>query len=338
MSSREPSAVIFGCAGPRLSAAERDFFRDADPLGFILFQRNCQAPAQLRALVAALRAAVGRAEAPVLIDQEGGRVARLKPPHWPAYPAAAELAALGGERAREAVRSGARLIAEDLANLGITVDCLPVLDLPMGGADKVIGDRAYGDSAATVAALGRAACDGLLDGGILPVIKHIPGHGRAMVDTHHALPRVEAPRALLESSDFAPFRALADMPLAMTAHIVYTAIDPERPATLSRRVIDEVIRASIGFDGVLLTDDLSMRALHGSFAERVRGALAAGCDVVLHCNGDMAEMKQVAAAVAPLAPAARRRLDRAEARRGAPQPIDRQALAARFQALVAGEA
>lgn len=335
--SQAPRAAIFGCAGARLSESERDFFRAADPLGFILFQRNCETPEQVRALVAALRSAVGRDDALVLIDQEGGRVQRLKPPHWPAYPAAARLAALG-ERAGEAVWLGARLIADDLAQLAITVDCLPVLDIPVGGADPVIGDRAYGTEPARVASLGHAACDGLLAGGVLPVVKHIPGHGRATVDSHHALPRVEAPRALLEASDFVPFRALADMPLAMTAHIVYTAIDAEHPATLSRRVIDEVIRSSIGFDGMLLTDDLSMRALGGGFAERVTLALDAGCDVVLHCNGDMAEMAEIAGAARPLSAAARARLDRAQARRGAAAPIERAALEARFQALAAGAA
>jgi beta-N-acetylhexosaminidase len=339
LSSREPRAVIFGCAGPALTAEERRFFRDADPLGFILFQRNCASPDQVRALVADLRDAVGRADAPVLTDQEGGRVARLKPPHWPAYPAAAALAALGGAAAREAVWLGARLIADDLIRLGITVDCLPVLDIPVPGADAVIGDRAYGDSAAVVAELGRAACEGLLAGGVLPVIKHIPGHGRATVDSHHRLPRVDAPRDLLEASDFAPFRALADMPWAMTAHIVYDAIDPARPATMSQPVIAEVIRASIGFAGVLVSDDLSMRALGGSYAERAAGALAAGCDVVLHCNGNRDEMIEIAGAVSPLSPAARRRFDRGQAKRNAAvEPIDRRALEERFQALVAGEA
>jgi beta-N-acetylhexosaminidase len=338
LSSHEPSAVVFGCAGPVLSEVERDFFRAVDPCGFILFQRNCQTPAQVRTLVGALREAVGRAQAPVLIDQEGGRVARLKPPHWPAYPAAAALASLGGERAREAVRLGARLIADDLAGLGITVDCFPVLDILLPATDKAIGDRAYGDSAATVAALGRAACEGMLAGGVLPVIKHIPGYGRTTVDPHHALPLVTASRAALEARDFVPFRNLADMPLAMTAHIVYTAIDADRPATLSRRVIEDVIRAGIGFDGLLLTDDLSMRALGGSVAERAAGALGAGCDVILHCNGDMTEMTAVAGAVAPLTAAARARLDRAEARRTAPQPIDRPAVEAQFHGLMAGSA
>jgi beta-N-acetylhexosaminidase len=333
LSGPEPSAVIFGCAGTRLSDGERAFFRDANPLGFILFQRNCEAPEQLRRLIGDLRRSVDRDDALVLIDQEGGRVQRLKPPLWPAYPAPARLAALGGARAREAIALGARLIADDLAALGITVDCLPVLDIPVRDADPVIGDRAYGDAPEPVAALGRAACEGLLAGGVLPVLKHIPGHGRATVASHAALPRVDAPRRLLEDSDFAPFRALAEMPLAMTAHIVYTALDAERPATLSRRVIDEVIRSSIGFDGMLLTDDLSMRALGGSFAARAAGALEAGCDVVLHCNGDMAEMTMIAATVRPLDAAGRRRLDRAQACRGAPQPIDRPALEARFRSL-----
>jgi beta-N-acetylhexosaminidase len=338
LSSREPSSVIYGCAGTSLSAGERDFFRDSDPLGFILFQRNCETPEQVRALVAALRDSVGRADALILIDQEGGRVQRLKPPHWRAYPAPARLAALGGAGAREAIRLGARLIADDLARLGITVDCLPVLDIPAAGADPVIGDRAYGDAPESVAMLGRAACEGLLEGGVLPVIKHIPGHGRATVDSHLALPQVAAPRALLRATDFAPFRALADMPLAMTAHIVYTALDAERPATLSRRVIDEVIRGDIGLDGLLLSDDLSMRALGGSFAERTIGALDAGCDVVLHCNGDRAEMTEIAEAARPLGATGRARLERAQRRRGTAQPIDRPALEARFDALLAGEA
>jgi beta-N-acetylhexosaminidase len=335
LSSREPRAVIFACSGPTLTPAERDFFRDADPLGFILFQRNCETPDQVRGLVAALRDAVGRADAPVLIDQEGGRVARLKPPQWPAYPAPAAIAALGGAAAKEAAWLGARLIADDLAALGITVDCVPVLDIPVPGADAVIGDRALGTQPATVATLGRAVCDGMLAGGVLPVIKHIPGHGRATVDSHHALPRVEASHATLRVSDFAPFRALADMPWAMTAHIVYADIDDRAAATLSRTVIGDVIRGDIGFDGVLVSDDLSMRALGGSFAGRTAAALRAGCDVVLHCNGDMAEMTAIAGAADGLTPAARRRVDRAESRRGAAQPIDRATVAARFAALTA---
>ncbi len=317
-----------------LSADERAFFRDADPLGFILFARNCERPDQIRALVQALRDAVGRADAPVLIDQEGGRVARLTPPHWRRYPAAARIAALGGAAAEEAAFLSARLIAADLAALGITVDCLPVLDIPVAGADAVIGDRAYGSDPGSVARLGGAACQGLLAGGVLPVIKHIPGHGRATVDSHAALPTVTVDRATLEASDFAPFRALAGMPWAMTAHIVYTALDAAAPATLSRKVIDEVIRASIGFDGVLVSDDLSMKALGGSLGERAARALAAGCDLVLHCNGERREMEAVAAATAPLSAAARRRLQRAESQRRAPQPLDRAAAETRLDALM----
>jgi len=338
LSSREPLAAILGCAGPEPSAVERAFFRDADPLGFILFQRNCRDPDQVRALVAALRDAVGRGDAPVLIDQEGGRVARLKPPHWPAYPAPAAIAALGGDKALEAARAAARLIADDLSQLGITVDCVPVLDMPVPGADAVIGDRAWGRSPEPVTALGRAVCEAMLAGGVLPVIKHMPGHGRASVDTHRALPVVKDSRETLEASDFAPFRALRDMPWGMTAHIVYAAIDAERPGTLSPSVIAQVIRGAIGFDGVLITDDLSMSALGGSFAARSAGALAAGCDLALHCNGDMTEMKEVAAAVSPLTSAARRRVDRAQARRRASEPFDRGVLEARFRALMAGEA
>ena len=338
MPSPEPKAVIFGCAGPSLSWDERAFFRDADPLGFILFKRNCENPRQVRALVQELRGAIGRADAPVLIDQEGGRVARLQPPHWRSYPAPATLGALGGESARVAVRLVARLIADDLAGLGITVDCLPVLDVPQVGADPVIGDRAYAHDPAVVARLGRAACEGLLEGGVLPVIKHAPGHGRAQVDSHHALPRVTASRAELESTDFAPFRALAGMPWALTAHIVYSAVDAEAPATLSPLVIREIIRASMGFDGVLVSDDLSMNALGGPIGVRAARALAAGCDLALHCNGNPAEMVPIATEVSSLAPEARRRLDRAEARRHAPAPLDRPVAEAQLDAMLRGAA
>ncbi|HUZ71709.1 MAG TPA: beta-N-acetylhexosaminidase [Stellaceae bacterium] len=338
MSSRDTLAAIFGLGGAALSGEERAFFREANPLGFILFARNCVAPDQVRRLVTELRDTVGRADAPVLIDQEGGRVARLKPPHWPDYPAAAAIAALAGTAALAAARLGARLIADDLGALGITVDCMPVLDLPVAGADAVIGDRAYGTAPDHVAALGAAVCDGLLAGGVLPVIKHIPGHGRATVDSHRALPVVTAPRAVLAVTDFAPFRALAACPWAMTAHVLYRDIDASLPATLSARLIAEVIRASIGFDGLLLSDDLSMAALPGGLDARAAGALAAGCDVVLHCNGAMDEMIAVAGAASSLSPVARRRIAAAEARRrGAREPFDRAAATARFAALMAGE-
>lgn len=336
MSSHEARAAIFGLSGTVLTEGEREFFREVNPAGFILFQRNCETPEQVRALVLALRETIGRADAPVLIDQEGGRVARLKPPHWPAYPPPATIAALGGIPAREAAWLGARLIADDLAQLGITVDCAPVVDLPVPGADPIIGDRAWGTSPATVAERGLAVCDGLMAGSVLPVIKHIPGHGRGNVDSHKGLPVVMTDLATLDSSDFAPFRILAAAPWAMTAHILYTAIDSERPATLSRRVID-VIRTSIGFDGVLVSDDLSMQALGGSLQDRARGALEAGCDLVLHCNGDMTEMSGIAAAVGPLSERARRRLDGAEARRLAPGAFDRFAAERRFAALLAGQ-
>lgn len=336
-SSREPLAAVFAPGGTALSEDERRFFRDADPAGFILFARNCEAPAQVARLVAELRDAIGREDAPVLIDQEGGRVARLRPPHWRDYPAPARIAALGGMAAREAAWLGARLIADDLAMLGITVDCTPVLDIPVPGADPIIGDRALGATPVRVAELGLAICDGLMAGGVLPVIKHIPGHGRGNVDSHKSLPIVSASRKALDSADFAPFRALASMPWAMTAHILYTAIDAQRAATLSPVVIGDVIRTSIGFDGVLVSDDLSMQALGGSLPERAQGALAAGCDLVLHCNGDMTEMSGIAASIGAMSLSARRRLDAGEARRRAPGGFDRFAAERRFDALMAGQ-
>ena len=334
---KRPRAIVLGCAGERLSADERRFFVAADPFGFILFRRNCRTRDQLRALVAELRAAVGRAEAPVLIDQEGGRVARLATPEWRAYPAAGQIAALPDPIACEAARLSARLIADDLARVGITVDCAPVLDLPARDADPVIGDRAWGTEPARVVRLARAFCEGLLAGGVLPVIKHIPGHGRAGVDSHRALPRVEPERAVLSNTDFAPFCALSAMPWAMTAHIVYAAIDDTAPATQSREVIDGVIRGEIGFGGVLLSDDISMSALEGGFAERTRRALAAGCDLVLHCNGAMAEMGEIAEAAPPISLATRVRIDRGEElRRRWREDIDRRAAGMRFAELMSG--
>ena len=334
-----PRAICFGSAGERLSAEERAFFAATDPLGFILFRRNCASPEQVRALVAEFRDCVGRPDAPVLIDQEGGRVARLQPPGWRRYPAAARLAALPDPDAEEAARLGARLIADDLAALGVTVDCVPVLDLPAAGADAVIGDRAFGSDPARVARLGRAVCEGMLAGGVLPVVKHMPGHGRARVDSHKALPVVDASAAALGESDFAPFRALADMPWAMTAHVVYSDIDPERPATLSRRVIERVIRGAIGFDGVLLSDDIGMGALSGTLADRVAGALGAGCDLVIQCSGILGEMRESAEAALRLSPRTADRLARGEALRvAARRDFDRRAAEARFDALVGVEA
>jgi len=333
-----PSAIVLGCAGESLSPFERSFFAAANPVGFILFRRNSSSPQQIRELVASLRECVGRDDAPVLIDQEGGRVARLRPPHWRLYPSAARLASLPDPAAGQAARLAARLIADDLARLGITVDCFPVVDLVVSGADAVIGDRAYGTDPERVTRLGRSVCDGLLEGAVLPVIKHIPGHGRARVDSHYACPLVETPYEELVQTDFVPFRALAGMPWAMTAHIVYAAVDPALPATLSRRVIIEVIRGEIGFDGVLIADDLSMQALGGRLGERTRQALAAGCDLALHCSGNPAEMEEVAAAAPPITPRTVERLGHGEAtrRRSASDRFDREEAEAQFDALLAG--
>ncbi len=335
---KAPRAVILGCAGEQLSPEERDFFHAADPVGFILFRRNCREPAQVRDLVASLREAVGRDDAPILIDQEGGRVARLGPPHWRRYPSAGRLGLLPDPQAAAAARLGARLIADDLRGLGITVNCSPVLDLPVPGADSVIGDRAYGNEPGRVAGLGRAVCEGLLAGEVLPVIKHIPGHGRARVDSHHACPVVETGADELSHTDFAPFRALAGMPWAMTAHIVYMAIDPTAPATLSERVISQAIRGAIVFDGVLASDDLSMQALGGEIGERAARALAAGCDLVLHCNGDHREMSAIAAATGPISARTAARLAHAEGvrRRSAFLEFDRGEAEAQVDALLAG--
>ncbi|HEY2538346.1 MAG TPA: beta-N-acetylhexosaminidase [Stellaceae bacterium] len=333
--SRRPRAVVLGCAGEVLRAEERYLFAEADPVGFILFRRNCASPDQVRGLVDALRDSIGRANAPVLIDQEGGRIARLRPPHWRIYPSAARIGALPDPIAAETARLGARLIADDLAGLGITVDCMPVLDLPIAGADPVIGDRAYGRDCARVAQLARAVCDGLIAGGVLPVLKHLPGHGRAEVDSHLSCPVVKAGYDELSRTDFAPFRALATMPWAMTAHIVYHGID-DAPATLSHKVVSEIIRGEIGFDGVLISDDLSMRALGGGLGERAERALAAGCDLVLHCNGRLEEMEEVVAASAPITAEAARRLARGEAMHRPPAEFDRDEAERRFDALLAG--
>src|ERR1700686_4873575 len=290
-------AFITGVSGTALTSHERSFLREAEPWGLIIFKRNVETPDQLRALVAGFREAVGRADAPVLVDQEGGRVQRLGPPHWPSYPAGAQYGRIW-ERdpasALEAARMGARLIANDLLALGIDVDCLPLADVPTPDADPVIGDRAYGESAGKVAAIAGAIAEGLMEGGVLPVLKHLPGHGRATADSHHKLPVVDTDRATLEATDFAAFRPLASLPLGMTAHVVFSAIDPDAPATTSVTMVPEVIRGFIGFRGLLMSDDVSMKALSGTIAERSRAAFAAGCDVVLHCNGDLREMTAVA--------------------------------------------
>ena len=331
------SAAILGCAGLVLTAEEQALFRDRRPWGFILFKRNIDTPGQVRALVDSLRACVERPDAPILIDQEGGRVQRLGPPHWRRYPPGAAYGALPADLQQGLTRLGARLIAHDLAALGINADCVPVLDVPSPDGHEIIGDRAYGDTPQQVARLGRAAAEGLIAGGVLPVIKHIPGHGRARADSHLSLPVVEASLAELTARDFAPFRALSDMPLAMTAHVVYAAIDPDQPATTSAKAIDAVIRGAIGFDGLLMSDDLSMKALSGDFTDRARASLAAGCDVVLHCNGDMTEMLAVLAGTGALAGRAEARAAAALARLPrAIEPLDVEAAHARFDAVMGG--
>lgn len=301
-----PTAAIFGCSGLSLTPLERRFLIRRNPVGFILFKRNVADPRQVRSLVDELRGCVGRADAPVSIDQEGGRVMRLQPPHWPMRAPAAAL----GSDGRAAWLQG-RLIASDLRALGITMNCAPVADLTFPGAHDVIGDRAFSDDPAMVAAAAGAFARGLLAGGVLPVLKHLPGHGRAAVDSHLATPRVTASRADLAARDFQPFHVLRDLPVGMTAHVIYEAIDPARVATLSPVVVAEIIRGEIGFDGLLLTDDLSMHALGGGFAERAAAARAAGCDLALHCNGDLAEMAGVAEGAGSLNAAGADRLERA---------------------------
>lgn len=305
-------AFVVGCWGPELTDEERAFLIEAEPFGLILFRRNIVSPEQVRALTDVFRDVVGRHDAPVLIDQEGGRVQRLGSPHWPRYPAGGAFGRIGkagGSIGCEAARLGARLIAHDLRSLGITVNCMPVLDVPLAGAHEIIGDRAYAEEPEAVASLGGAVAEGLLDGGVLPVLKHIPGHGRAGSDSHERLPRVDAPLQALRDRDFRPFQALSHLPAAMTAHVVYEAIDPERPATISPVVVDRIIRGEIGFDGLLLTDDLSMHALSGDFRARADAAFRAGCDIALHCNGDLAEMRGVAEASPPLSGTALRRAE-----------------------------
>ncbi len=331
-------AFITGLAGPALTADERAFVRDAQPWGFILFRRNVAGPEPLHRLVDDLRATLGRS-APVLIDQEGGRVQRLGPPYWPPYPPGAAYGVLY-DRDRDAglsaARLGARLIAADLAAVGIDVDCLPIADMPVAGADPVVGDRAYGTDPVKVAAIAGAVAQGLADGGVLPVLKHLPGHGRATADSHAKLPVVNTDRAILDGTDFAAFRPLAALPLGMTAHVVFTAIDPIAPDTVSATIVRDVIRDSIGFKGLLMSDDISMGALSGSVAERSRSAIAAGCDVVLHCNGEMPEMLAVAGEAPRLAGEAARRAAAALAAKMPAVPIDLAASRAEFLRLMTG--
>src|SRR5450631_3928422 len=334
MSSR---AFITGVSGPELTAAEREFIAAERPWGFILFKRNIETPAQVSTLIKELRKSIGDPEAPVLIDQEGGRVQRFGPPHWPVYPPGAVFGTLydiDPALGLSAARLSARLMAADLIEVGVTVDCLPLADVPVPGADAVIGNRAYGTEPGKVAAIARAVTEGLEQGGVLPVLKHIPGHGRATADTHFRLPEVDTPRSELERVDFAAFQPLADLPMAMTAHVVFSAIDPAHPATTSATIIEQVIRGVIGFQGLLMSDDVSMNALAGSIAERTRAIIAAGCDMVLHCNGKLDEMREVARETPELSGEALERAGRALASRRAPQAFDRLAARAELDALI----
>jgi len=329
-------AFICGVKGLLLDDEERAFLRETTPWGAILFRRNVETPEQVLRLTSDIREALGR-NAPILVDQEGGRVQRLSAPNWPAYPSAArfETAAESLETASRLAWLGARLIAHDLRAVGIDVDCLPVLDTPAPGSHEIISDRAYSRNPADVARIGRAAAEGLMAGGVAPVMKHIPGHGRARADSHLELPVVEAPRDELEQIDFSPFRANADLPMAMSAHVVYTAIDPEAPGTWSKTVVREIIRGSIGFDGLLMTDDLSMKALTGDFRIRAERAIAAGCDIVLHCNGDLAEARPVADGAPELSGKALERAARALDCVRACAPFDEIAARAEFAAAFA---
>ncbi len=326
-------ACIFGLAGTELLAEERAFFTETQPIGFILFRRNVDTPDQVRALTDSLKACVER-EPLILIDQEGGRVRRLRPPHWPDYPPAAHYRefARSPEEERELVRLGARLMAYDLRDLGINADCAPVLDLPQPGAHDIIGDRAYGTTRETVAVMGRAACEGFLAGGVLPIVKHIPGHGRAGADSHASLPVVDTAYDEIVATDFYPFQICADMPLAMTAHVLYTAIDKKRPATTSKKAI-RVIRDVIGFDGAIMCDDLSMNALSGHLSRRARDSVRAGCDLLLHCNGSLPQMIEVAAETPKLKGQALRRTDAAFRRLlKTPEPLNLAVARARLSA------
>lgn len=332
--SGRPAAVLFGLEGCELSSWERGFFREADPTGFILFHRNVRDPEQLLRLTSELREAVGREEAPILVDQEGGRVQRLRPPHWPSLPAMGVYGELAARDLAAALRGAwlqARLIADDLLTVGIDVDCLPCIDLQVPGAHAVIGDRSFGSDPEIVSQLGKAVCEGLLAGGVAPVLKHIPGHGRATHDSHLSLPHIDADLASL-ASDFFPFRQLSDQGWAMTAHVVLTAIDPHHPATQSSKVISEIIRHDIGFGGVLVSDDINMQALRGPIAERAAASLAAGCDLVLHCSGRREEMEEVASVVQPLSSTGLERLQRATP--PAPGKFDRAAALDELQSLV----
>ena len=318
-------AFICGCETTSLSQQEVSFLERTNPWGLILFKRNVETPEQITALTSHFREITGRADAPVLIDQEGGRVQRMGPPVWRKYPAANKYSVLYDSdplRALKLARLITRLMAKDLYDVGINVDCLPVLDVPQPSSHEIIGDRAYGVTPERVSVLARAAVTGLMEGGVLGIIKHIPGHGRAMSDSHLALPQVDTSYEELLHGDFLPFAALSDIPMAMTAHVVYSAIDPDQPATMSNIVISDIIRGQCGYDGLIMTDDLSMQALSGDFAERAESAIAAGCDVTLHCNGNSREAEAVAQGSGYLSDQSLARAKRAMNKCCNPQPFD----------------
>ncbi len=323
-------AVILDCEGLSLTPQERALFRTVRPFGFILFARNIESPDQVRALCAEMREAAGH-DALITIDQEGGRVQRLRPPHWFDWSAPLDQVEAAGAGAAEAMYLRYRLIAAELQALGIDSNCAPLVDLAGAATHPFLRNRCYGTDPHTVAEIGHAVADGLLDGGVLPVVKHIPGHGRAEADSHHHLPVVATPLEVLCDTDFVPFRALSDLPMAMTAHVVYAAVD-DAPATTSERML-RVIRDDIGFDGLIMTDDISMKALSGSLRDLSRAALGAGCDVVLHCNGTLAERQEVADAAESLSATAQIRAERALARRKRPELVDTRALSARLETL-----
>ncbi len=326
-------ATILGCAETRLSKAEKQFFQQADPFGFILFARNIESADQIRALCASLRDCVGR-DAPITIDQEGGRVQRLRPPLARDWLPPLEQVMAAGDHAEQAMYLRYRLIASELFDLGIDSNCAPLVDVATDETHPFLRNRCYGTDPAKVARLGRAVADGLLDGGVLPVLKHIPGHGRAMVDSHLDLPTVSVARDALIAQDFAPFKALNDLPMGMTAHLVYAALDTQ-PATISP-IMMQIIRDEIGFDGLIMTDDISMKALKGSLSDLSAASIGAGCDLVLHCNGDLAEMRAVADSAGRLNDAGQVRAMRALAARQKPEPVDNQALSAQLEALLNG--
>ena len=332
-------AVIFGCDGHVLTADEIAFFRAVQPWGFILFGRNCGSPEQVKALTASMREVLERENAPILIDQEGGRVQRLRGQHWRPRPAAADFGAVSRQNpraARDLAYDNARIMGSELYDLGINVDCTPCVDVPVEGAHGIIGDRAFANDPWVVAGLGQSVIDGMMDSGVLPIIKHLPGHGRARADSHMELPVVDSSREELERTDFTPFRALARAHLGMTAHVVFSAIDPQAPATTSKKVIDEVVRGFIGFDGLLMTDDLTMRALKGSLAERVKASIAAGCDMILHCTRHMEEMREIAEATPVLSGRAMERAEQALAALKKPKSVEVAALQSRVDAALNG--